>query len=93
MTKKDVLEPIIIAVIVAVVSFISGYSFGRNSVKQTSNTTPIKEMTRVDTIRIENEVIKYKIQYIDSVRHEKVREVRSLDDSATIKLFIELCTK
>lgn len=93
MNKKDVLEIIITAVIIAVFSFILGYGSGRHSVKQTSNTTPVKEMRYIDTLYINNEIIKYKVKYLDSIRYEKVYEVRTLDDSATVRLFYELCSK
>lgn len=93
MIKKDVLEIIITAVIIAGFSFILGYSSGRHSIKQTSNTTPIKEMRYIDTLYINNEIIKYKVKYLDSIRYEKVYEVRALDDSATVRLFYELCSK
>ena len=93
MIKKDVLEIIITAVIIAVFSFILGYASGRHSVKQTSNTTPVKEMRYIDTLYINNEIIKYKVKYLDSIRYEKVYEVRALDDSATVRLFYELCSK
>lgn len=93
MTKNDVLEIIITAVIVAIFSFIFGYHVGKNSVKQTSNIPPVKEIRCVDTLYINNEIIKYKVKYLDSIRYEKVYEVRALDDSATVRLFYELCSK
>ena len=93
MTKKDILEPIITTVIVAVFSFILGYRVGKDFVEQTSNIPPVKEMRYIDTLYINNEIIKYKVKYLDSIRYEKVYEVRTLGDSATVRLFYELCSK
>ena len=93
MNKKDILASIITGAIVAGFSFIVGYYVCKNSVKQASNTTSIKEMRYIDTLYINNEIIKYKIKYLDSIRYEKVYEVRTLGDSATVRLFYELCSK
>lgn len=93
MSKKDILESMITGAIIAGFSFIFGYHVGKNSVKQTSNIPPVKEMRYVDTLYINNEIIKYKVKYLDSIRYEKVYEVRTLGDSATVRLFYELCSK
>lgn len=53
--------------------------------------TPIT--TKVDTLYITNTEIKYKIRKIDSIKYDTIQKIYNLNDSATVKLFYELCSK
>lgn len=49
--------------------------------------------TKVDTLYITNTEIKYKIRKIDSIKYDTIQKIYNLNDSATVKLFYELCSK
>ena len=49
--------------------------------------------TKVDTLYITNTEIKYKIKKIDSIKYDTIQKIYNLNDSATVKLFYELCSK
>lgn len=46
-----------------------------------------KEQTAVDSLTHVNDSIKTSIKYIDSVKNEKINEVKSLDNDSTVGFF------
>lgn len=92
MNKREIVYIVIAGIIIALFSFIFGYASGRQSIKRENNTSPV-EKSRIDTLYIETEVLKYKVKYLDSIKYEKVYEVRNIDDSSSVRLFYELCSK
>lgn len=61
--------------------------------KDTDSIPEIPTTTKVDTLYITNTKIKYKIKKIDSIKYDTIQKIYNLNDSATVKLFYELCSK
>lgn len=61
--------------------------------KDTDSIPEIPTTTKVDTLYITNTEIKYKIKKIDSIKYDTIQKIYNLNDSATVKLFYELCSK
>ena len=57
---------------------------------KTSTTTSPVENTRIDSITKENNKLIIEIEYLDSIKNEKVIEVKSLDNDSTLRLFYQL---
>ena len=60
---------------------------------KTSTTTSSVENTRIDSITKENNKLIIEIKYLDSIKNEKVIEVKSLDNDSTLRLFYQLIGK
>ena len=60
---------------------------------KTSTTTSPVENTRIDSITKENNKLIIEIEYLDSIKNEKVIEVKSLDNDSTLRLFYQLIGK
>lgn len=58
-----------------------------------NNMPKVPITTKVDTLYITNTEIKYKIKKIDSIKYDTIQKIYNLNDSATVKLFYELCSK
>lgn len=92
-TKRCLIETAVFAVIMCLV-FALGYVIGKGytKVKEVPVISPV-EKNIIDTLTITNTEIKYRIKYLDSIKYDTIEKVYTLDDSATVKLFYELCTK
>lgn len=75
-----------------IVSIILWIFFPRHK-EDTSSIPEIPITTKVDTLYITNTEIKYKIKKIDSIKYDTIQKIYNLNDSATVKLFYELCSK
>ena len=51
--------------------------------------TPIKNVS-IDSLTTINDSIKIKVEHLDSIKHAKVIEVKTLDNDSTVKLFYQL---
>lgn len=60
---------------------------------KTSTTTSPVENSKIDSITKENNKIIIEIEYLDSIKNEKVIEVKSLDNDSTLRLFYQLIGK
>lgn len=75
--------------------FIGGilsFSYSINHPKKVIEIRPVDRKV-IDTLKVTNTKIKYKIQYLDSIRYDTIEKVYALDDSSSVKLFYELCSK
>lgn len=75
-----------------IVSIILWFFFPRYK-EDTSSIPEVPITTKVDTLYITNTEIKYKIRKIDSIKYDTIQKIYNLNDSATVKLFYELCSK
>jgi hypothetical protein len=66
--------------------YISGIHQGRKEVTFTNEYD-------VESAIGQNDTIKLKIKKLDSIKHEKVVEIYTLDNDSTIKLFYELVSE
>lgn len=75
-----------------IVSIVLWFFFPRYK-EDTGNIPIVPITTKVDTLYITNTEIKYKIRKIDSIKYDTIQKIYNLNDSATVKLFYELCSK
>lgn len=54
--------------------------------------TPVK-MYEIDSITKENDNLIIEVNYLDSIKNEKIIEVKSLDNDSTLMLFYKLIRK
>jgi len=91
--KSDKLYTIVSIVIFIVIfglGVFCGYSIKKEKTVETIR--PI-EKNIIDTLTVTNTEIKYRIKYLDSVKYDTIAKIYALDDSSSVKLFIELCSK
>lgn len=91
--KSDKLYTIVSIVIFIVIfglGVFCGYSFKKE--KKVPVIRPV-EKNIIDTLTVTNTEIKYRIKYLDSVKYDTIAKIYALDDSSSVKLFIELCSK
>lgn len=86
---KEGIDIINITIIFLVIGFLLGAVFGYFTNVHNNVSTPVKE-TKIDSLIVEREVIKIKVDELDSIKNAKVIEVSSLDNDSTLKLFYEL---
>ena len=63
-----------------------------NDIKTNITTSPV-ESIRIDSITKNNDKLIIEIEYLDSIKNEKVIEVKSLDNDSTLRLFYQLIGK
>lgn len=88
--KLYAIVSIVIFIIIFGLGVFCGYSFKKEKTVETIR--PI-EKNIIDTLTVTNTEIKYRIKYLDSVKYDTIAKIYALDDSSSIKLFIELCSK
>lgn len=86
---KEGIDIINITIIFLVIGFLLGAVFGYFTNVHNNVSTPVKE-TKIDSLIVEREVIKIKVDELDSIKNAKIIEVSSLDNDSTLKLFYEL---
>lgn len=90
LTNLTFIDKFIIIVIVFVsIIFIIGYLKEKNK----SNITSPVEDNKIDPIMNDNYNIITEIKHLDSIKNEKIDEIKNLDNDSTIKLFYKLIGK
>lgn len=79
----------IISIIATAVISVSVYKLISNKNKPTS---PVEEI-RIDTLKIANQELVKEINKLDSIKNEKIHEVKMLDDDSTLIVFYQLLRK
>lgn len=74
-----------------------GYTWGYFDAKTKYNhkiniPTPIEE-SRIDTLYITRDSLIYRTKYLDSIKHDTIEKVYKLNDTATLKLFLQLVSE
>ena len=81
-------------VLALVIIFGGGIYLGYKSNKKESPIipTPVRE-SRIDTLYLTRDSLIYRTQYLDSIKHDTIEKVYKLNDTATLKLFLQLVSK
>lgn len=66
--------------------FVTSYQYRKNS-------SPVEDITKIDSLKAVNDSIKIKVEQLDSVKNAKVIEVSTLDNDSTLKLFYKLVSE
>lgn len=54
------------------------------------NSSPVEEIRRIDSVGFENNKLTTEINVLDSIKNNKVDEVKKLDNDSTLELFYKL---
>lgn len=76
----------VIVLLLAIVGICSIYG-------NVDTTTPVEDMSVVDSLTQVNDSIKIQVESLDSVKNAKIIEVYSLDNDSTVKLFYKLVSE
>ena len=85
------LEEFIKAFTYIVLGFIIGVLVTAYQYRQ--NSSPVEDITKIDSLKAVNDSIKIKVEQLDSVKNAKVIEVSTLDNDSTLKLFYKLVSE
>lgn len=89
LNKLSKLDIILITLIIFSIGYVIGYFVHKaNSIIS----SPI-EIISIDSLNNTNKDIYNKIKQLDSIKNEKVIEVKSLDNDSTLRLFYQLIGK
>ena len=89
LNKLSKLDIILITLIIFSVGYVIGYFVH----KANSTISSPVEMISIDSLNNTNKDIYNKIKQLDSIKNEKVIEVKSLDNDSTLRLFYQLIGK
>lgn len=89
LNKLSKLDIILITLIIFSIGYIIGYFVH----KANSTISSPVEMISIDSLNNTNKDIYNKIKQLDSIKNEKVIEVKSLDNDSTLRLFYQLIGK
>lgn len=80
-------------ILITLIIFFIGYIIGYFAHKANSTISSPVEMISIDSLNNTNKDISNKIKQLDSIKNEKVIEVKSLDNDSTLRLFYQLIGK
>ena len=89
LNKLSKLDIILITLIIFSIGYVIGYFVH----KANSTISSTVEMISIDSLNNTNKDIYNKIKQLDSIKNEKVIEVKSLDNDSTLRLFYQLIGK
>ena len=89
LNKLSKLDIILITLIIFSIGYVTGYFVH----KANSTISSPVEMISIDSLNNTNKDIYNKIKQLDSIKNEKVIEVKSLDNDSTLRLFYQLIGK
>ena len=89
LNKLSKLDVILITLIIFSIGYVIGYFVH----KANSTISSPVEMISIDSLNNTNKDIYNKIKQLDSIKNEKVIEVKSLDNDSTLRLFYQLIGK
>lgn len=89
LNKLSKLDIILITLIIFSIGYVIGYFVH----KANSTISSPVEMINIDSLNNTNKDIYNKIKQLDSIKNEKVIEVKSLDNDSTLRLFYQLIGK
>lgn len=89
LNKLSKLDIILITLIIFSIGYIIGYFVH----KANSTISSPVEMISIDSLNNTNKDIYNKIKQLDSIKNEKIIEVKSLDNDSTLRLFYQLIGK
>ena len=89
LNKLSKLDIILITLIIFSIGYVIGYFVH----KVNSTISSPVEIISIDSLKNTNKDIYNKIKQLDSIKNEKVIEVKSLDNDSTLRLFYQLIGK
>lgn len=89
LNKLSKLDIILITLIIFSIGYVIGYFVH----KANSTISSPVEVISIDSLNNTNKDIYNKIKQLDSIKNEKVIEVKSLDNDSTLRLFYQLIGK
>ena len=89
LNKLSKLDIILITLIIFSIGYVIGYFVH----KANSTISSPVEIISIDSLNNTNKDIHNKIKQLDSIKNEKVIEVKSLDNDSTLRLFYQLIGK
>lgn len=89
LNKLSKLDIILITLIIFSIGYVIGYFVH----KANSTISSPVEMISIDSLNNTNKDIYNKIKQLDSIKNEKVIEVKNLDNDSTLRLFYQLIGK
>ena len=89
LNKLSKLDIILITLIIFSIGYVIGYFIH----KANSTISSPVEIISIDSLNNTNKDIYNKIKQLDSIKNEKVIEVKSLDNNSTLRLFYQLIGK
>lgn len=89
LNKISKLDIILIILIIFSIGYVIGYFVHE---ADSTISSPV-ESIRIDSLNNTNKDIDNKIKQLDSIKNEKIIEVKSLDNDSTLKLFYKLIGK
>lgn len=89
LNKLSKLDIILITLIIFSIGYVIGYFVH----KANSTISSPVETISIDSLNNTNKDIYNKIKQLDSIKNEKVIEVKSLDNDSTLRLFYQLIGK
>ena len=89
LNKLSKLDIILITLIIFSIGYVIGYFVH----KANSTISSPVEIISIDSLNNTNKDIYNKIKQLDSIKNEKVLEVKSLDNDSTLRLFYQLIGK
>ena len=89
LNKLSKLDIILITLIIFSIGYVIGYFVH----KANSTISSPVEIISIDSLNNTNKDIYNKIKQLDSIKNEKVIEVKSLDNDSTLMLFYQLIGK
>jgi len=89
LNKLSKLDIILITLIIFSIGYVIGYFVH----KANSTISSPVEIISIDSLNNTNKDIYNKIKQLDSIKNEKVIEVKSLDNDSTLRLFYQLIGK
>ena len=89
LNKLSKLDIILITLIIFSIGYVIGYFVH----KANSTISSPVEIIRIDSLNNTNKDIYNKIKQLDSIKNEKVIEVKNLDNDSTLRLFYQLIGK
>ena len=54
------------------------------------NSSPVEEIHKIDSVKFENTKLTTEINILDSIKNNRVNDVKKLNNDSTIKLFYQL---
>lgn len=89
LNKLSKLDIILITLIIFSIGYVIGYFVH----KANSTISSPVEIISIDSLNNTNKDIYNKIKQLDSIKNEKIIEVKSLDNDSTLRLFYQLIGK
>lgn len=89
LNKLSKLDIILITLIIFSIGYVIGYFVH----KANSTISSPVEIISIDSLNNTNKDIYNKIKQLDSIKNEKVIEVKNLDNDSTLRLFYQLIGK